>query len=88
MVVSPQVADEEVAGVVEKVTSFITGHGGSVSGVNPWGRRRLAYHIRDFQEGNYIQANVTLDPQHTRELESTLTISEEIIRPLLVRVEP
>ena len=85
MLISPQVADDQVSGVVDRVTGYIKERGGAIAEVKPWGRRRLAYHIKDFQEANYVQANFALDPQNARELESTLGLTEEVIRHLLVQ---
>lgn len=87
MLVSPQVADADVPKVVEKVTQYVTSHGGQVASVNPWGRRRLAYHIADFEEANYVQANFKIEPKHTAELEGNLRIAEDVIRHMLVRVQ-
>lgn len=85
LLVSPQVADEQVGAVTEKFTGFVTNKGGTVTTVNPWGRRRLAYHIKDFQEATYVQANFTLDSKAATELTNQLNISEEVIRYLLTR---
>jgi small subunit ribosomal protein S6 len=87
MLVSPQVADDDVSKVVERVTQFVTGRGGEVQSINPWGRRRLAYHIADFEEASYVQANFKMDTKHTAELETSLKISDDVIRHMLVRVE-
>lgn len=86
--VSPQVADEEVPKVSERVRQFITERGGAVAEVKAWGRRRMAYHIGNFQEANYVQANFTMDPNHAHELEESLQLSEDVIRHLLVVAEP
>ena len=87
ILISPQVADEDVSGVVDRMTGFVTERGGSIYEVKPWGRRRMAYHIGDFEEATYIQTNFSMDPSHTRELETTLTISEDVIRHLLLKDE-
>ena len=87
MLVSPQIADEDVNGVVDRVSGFITARGGEIGGVKPWGRRKMAYHIDDFQEANYVQTNFTMDPEQVKDLESSLHISEDVIRHLLVREE-
>lgn len=87
MLISPQVSDEEVSGVVDKVTQFVASRGGEVQSVNPWGRRRLAYHIRNFEEANYVQANFNLDPQHAGALETSLKLNESVLRHLLLKVE-
>ena len=87
MLVSPQVADEDVALVSERVRKYVTEHGGSIQELKPWGRRRLAYHIGNFQEANYVQFNFSLDPEHARELEQSLHLAEDVIRHLLVLAE-
>ena len=86
LVISPQVADEGVPAIVERVTQFITGRGGSVTEVNNWGRRKLAYPIKHFTEGNYVLTRVKLEAKTTAELEACLQISEDILRHLLVKV--
>jgi small subunit ribosomal protein S6 len=85
LLVSPQIADEDVPAIVDKVTSFVTEHGGSVAEVKPWGRRKMAYHIQDFQEANYVVTNFSMDPKNAVELEASLNISEDLIRHLLTR---
>jgi small subunit ribosomal protein S6 len=87
ILISPQVADEEMSGIVDQVTGFVTDRDGSLTSVTPWGRRKMAYHIGDFEEANYVQTNFSMDPQYTGELENTLMLSEEIIRHLLLRDE-
>ncbi len=84
MVLSPEVGDEEVTAAVERVTGFVTEHGGSVVDEENWGLRRLAYPIRNFQEGNYLLTRFTLDSQDVKELDRTLTASEEGLRHLVM----
>ena len=86
MVISPEVADEGIPAVVEKVSQFITVRGGNVTEVNQWGRRRLAYPIKHFTEGNYVLTRIKLEATATAELEAGLRISEDILRHLLVKI--
>ncbi|MBI4300816.1 MAG: 30S ribosomal protein S6 [Chloroflexi bacterium] len=86
-IISPEVAEENVPAIVEKVQQFIAGRGGEVTGVNHWGRRKLAYPIRRFTEGNYVLNLIKMDPKLTAELEANLLTSEDILRHLLVRVD-
>ncbi|HEX75010.1 MAG TPA: 30S ribosomal protein S6 [Dehalococcoidia bacterium] len=85
-IVSPEVADEEVPNTVSKVSEFINRIGGSVTEVNQWGRRKLAYPIRRFIEGNYVLAQLELKPALTKELEANLRLSEEVLRHLLIKL--
>ena len=83
----PDVEDEGLAGVTEKVSQFITEGGGQITNVDHWGRRRLAYPIRNQREGYYVLMQVQLDPESIGELERKLKLTEEIVRYLLVRAE-
>ncbi len=87
MVLSPQVDEEGIAGVVERFSKFITDRGGSVTNQESWGTRRLAYPIQNFREGNYMLTQFSFEPGSARELETSLKTSEEIIRYLLVKRE-
>ncbi len=84
-IVSPTVPDDGVGGVTERVQNLIAREGGSVEEVSPWGRRRLAYRIRGYREGNYVLARLRLPPAAVKPLEAHLEISEDVLRHLVVR---
>ena len=86
VIIKPSVADDEVPATVEKTSQYITERGGSVAEVNQWGRKKLAYPIKDFTEGNYVLTQFSMDPESTTELEANLELSEDILRYLLVRL--
>lgn len=83
-IVRPTVAEDALPASMERVDSIITGLGGEIAENNPWGKRRLAYPIEKFEEGYYVVSKIRMEPEQTRELESQLAISEEIIRHMLV----
>jgi small subunit ribosomal protein S6 len=86
VIIKPSVADDEVPATVEKTSQYITERGGSVAEVNQWGRKKLAYPIKDFTEGNYVLTQFSMDPESTTGLEANLELSEDILRYLLVRL--
>ena len=86
LVVSPEVAEEEVGATVDNISRFISERGGTISGVERWGRKRLAYPIRHFVEGTYVLTRFKLKPAFGKELEANLMVSEEVLRHLLVRL--
>lgn len=86
VIISPEVTDEEVPVTLEKMNQFITDRGGSITEVNQWGKRKLAYPIENFMEGNYVLTQFKMEPKQTAELEASLRLSEEILRHLLVRL--
>jgi small subunit ribosomal protein S6 len=87
IIVSPQLSDEAFEGTIDKYNRFITGKGGIVGDTQRWGKRKLAYSIKHFGEGNYVLFKFRMKPAASRDLEANLRISEEIIRHLLVKIE-
>jgi small subunit ribosomal protein S6 len=86
-VFSPEIAEEDFPDAIERVSQAITKNGGEITEVNHWGRRKLAYPINRFVEGNYTLTRFKFDPDLAKELETSLYASEEILRHLLVRLE-
>jgi len=87
LIISPDVAEEDIPTTIDKVSEFVTSRGGEITGIDRWGKRRLAYPINRFREGNYVLSRFKLEPGTTAELEASLQISETILRHLLVRIE-
>jgi small subunit ribosomal protein S6 len=85
-ILSPDIDDELLETRVNGISQFITGREGVVDSVDKWGKRRLAYPLKHFLEGNYVLARFKLSPARCRELEANLRISEEVLRHLLVKV--
>ncbi len=86
LIINPQ-AEEKVAATVETVTQFITGRGGAMTEVQQWGKRRLAYPIKHFNEGFYVLARFKLNARFAKELKANLLITEEVLRHLLIKAE-
>ncbi len=87
VVFSPEFEEEELATTTERVSQFITSRGGDIIDLKQWGKRKLAYPVKHFKEGNYVQTQFTLDSESTAELEASLLISEGVLRHLLVKLE-
>ena len=85
-IVSPEVTDESLENTIEGISRFITSRDGIISDMERWGKRKLAYPVEHFLEGNYVVARFKINPAWCKELEANLKISEEILRHLLVRV--
>lgn len=83
-IVSPRVPADDVQNAIERVNALITGQGGEVLSVDNWGRRRLAYPIRQYFEGTYVLTTMELPPAGAVALEKALHLAEEVIRHLLI----
>lgn len=85
IVLSPALEEEAVVAFLDRVKQAIEGTGGSVEGVDRWGRRRLAYEINDQTEGQYVLARFQAESRSgTSELEHLCRISEPVLRHLIV----
>jgi small subunit ribosomal protein S6 len=87
VIINPELTEEVVEGVIARLSRFITENGGSAPAIERWGKKKLAYPIKRFTEGDYVLARFKLQPKKSRELEASLQISEEVFRHLLIRLD-
>lgn len=83
----PDLEDQGLQDAVEKVKTLIAARGGEVDSSDIWGRRRMAYPIRDYRDGVYNVSKLKLDPSSADELERNLHLSDQILRYLLIRLD-
>ena len=86
-VIRPDIAEENLGTTVDKLSQAMTGKGSVISGIERWGKRKLAYPIKHFLEGNYVLIRFKTKPSVSKEIEANLQITEEIIRYLMVKTE-
>ena len=79
-IVHPDLDENALKGVVDRVQTWITGAGGSVDKVDNWGKRRMAYAIRKQREGQYIYMDAQFAPTFSAELERDMRFLEPIMR--------
>ena len=85
VVLNVKLEDEERAAAIEKITNYITRFGGTVTNIDEWGKKRLAYEIQKMKEGFYYFIQFDGDSTTPNELESRIRIMEPVIRYLCVR---
>lgn len=68
-----------------KVEKIITGLGGKVEKTDNWGKRKLAYQIAKQEFAIYVYMEFTMDGEKIAKLDSTLNITDEVIRHLVTR---
>jgi small subunit ribosomal protein S6 len=87
LVVNAKAEDEVRTATVEKVKEYITRFGGTVTNVDEWGKKRLAYEIQKMKEGYYFFIQFESNANCPNEVESNIRIMENVIRYLCVRQE-
>jgi small subunit ribosomal protein S6 len=86
-IVRPDAVDEDVDKLIAGFTTSVTNGGGVVKNVEKMGRRKLAYLVRKFNDGNYILMTVEAGGPVVLELERRLRVSEPVIKFITVRMD-
>jgi len=68
-----------------KVEKIFTDNGGNVTNADNWGKRKLAYPIKKNESAVYVIYTVDMPAQSVRKVESTLNITDEVIRFLITK---
>jgi small subunit ribosomal protein S6 len=84
-ILAPGMEEDALEARVNTISQFIATREGVVSEIQKWGKKKLAYPIKHFLEGNYFLAKFQMKPGQAKELEANLRISEEVIRHLLIK---
>ena len=85
-ILNPDMAEEAVESRINGIGEFITSREGIISDTQKWGKKKLSYPIDHNLEGNYVLVKFQTKPAKAKELETSLRISEEVIRHLLIKV--
>lgn len=85
LVVNAKIEEDARVATVEKVKEYITRFGGTITNIDEWGKKRLAYEIQKMREGFYYFIQFESDETTPGELESNIRIMENVIRYLCIR---
>ena len=68
-----------------RVEKIFADNGGKVTNVDNWGKRKLAYPIKRNEHAVYVFYTVELPAENVRKVESTLNITDEVVRFLITK---
>jgi small subunit ribosomal protein S6 len=68
-----------------RVETIFTDNGGKVVKLDNWGKRKLAYPIKKHEAGIYIFYTVDFPAESVQKVETTLNITDEVIRFLITK---
>jgi small subunit ribosomal protein S6 len=86
-IVRPDLIEEELDKLVTALQNTATGAGATVKNAEKMGRRRLAYDVKKFQEGQYVLFTLESDGKAIHELERRLRVTEPVIKFITVRTD-
>ena len=85
-IIDPAQGEEGIAALVEKFKAMVEAEG-TLTNIDEWGKRRMAYAINDVAEGYYVLMNMETKPEFPAELERVMKITDGILRCLVIAVE-
>lgn len=71
-----------------RVTKIFTDNGGKVVNTDNWGKKKLAYPIAKNEHAVYVFYTVEVPAESVQKIESTLNITDEVMRYLIVKLDP
>ncbi len=85
-IINPNLAEDETAALVEKFKAMVEAEG-TLTSIEEWGKRKLAYPINDLTEGYYVLMTCECKPELPAELDRVFKITEGVMRSLITAVE-
>ena len=71
--------------IVKKFDDLLATNGATVEKTDRWGKKRLAYEIKDFVEGIYVLVTFNAEPKAVKELDRVMKITDDILRHMIIR---
>ena len=84
-IIRPDLDEEATTALIDRLSGLVASNGGDNLTVEKWGKRRLAYEIEDYKEGQYVLMNFEGEGRTSQEIERVMKISDDVIRFLTVR---
>ena len=85
-IIDPAQGEEGIAALVEKFKALVEANG-TLTSIDEWGKRRLAYPVNDLMEGYYVLMTMDAKPEFPAELDRVFKITEGVLRSLITDVE-
>ena len=87
VVLNAKIEDDDRAAIIERIKNYIDRFGGTVTDVDEWGKKRLAYEIQKMREGFYYFVHFDAEPTAPIEIENRVRIMDNVLRYLCVKAE-
>jgi small subunit ribosomal protein S6 len=80
LIARPELEEEQLKALLDEIIALIKREGGSISGVDVWGLRRLEYPIKHEESGHYAVVNFESEASVVKELERVAGIRDDVLR--------
>lgn len=86
-IINPVLSEDNIKDMVSRVNKYIEDNGGSVTEVDEWGSRRLAYPIKKKRNGYYVNLYFEAPGELIARLERAMEIDDNLLRYLTLRMD-
>ena len=86
-IVRPDLLEEDLEKLISTLQNHATTAGAVVQNTEKMGKRRLAYDVKKFQDGQYVLFTLTADGKSIHELERRLRVTEPVLKFITVRTD-
>ncbi len=87
VILDPELEEKTITPSLEAFLNVVRADGGTVHGIDLWGRRRLAYEINHKAEGIYAVVTMSATIEAVKELDRQLSLNEAVMRTKVMRVD-
>lgn len=87
VIARPDLSDADVQKLADRYKAVIEDQGGKVESAGKWEKRKLAYEIDKYKEGNYVLFNFEAEAKVPHELGRQLRINDDVIRHRIFRLD-
>ncbi|MBI2122927.1 MAG: 30S ribosomal protein S6 [Armatimonadetes bacterium] len=82
-VVRPDLEQDALKALVERMSQRITDQGGTIEAVDQWGKRRMSFSTKKNREGVFVHTRFSVDPAKVAEIRRGVNLIEEVLRATL-----
>ena len=86
-IIDPTLSEEDKENLLDRVKGYLEQADGEVFSFKSWGLRRLAYTIKNQNEGQYYLVQCVMATEKVSEFRRSLTLAEGILREMVIRVD-
>jgi small subunit ribosomal protein S6 len=86
-IIRPSLADDDVQKMLDKVKSTVEKAGGTIERLENWGKKKLAYEVKQEKKGVYLQLHFRGNGTAVTELERLFRLEDVIMKFLTVKIE-
>lgn len=85
IILNPATDDAGMENEIKKISGLIIEQGGQTVNVERWGRRKLAYPLNRFHDGNYLCIQFNAPAGVPKALDRACRLNESVIRHLIIK---